>query len=1043
MGSTKYCAFISYRHQSPDQEIAKALHTAIETYGIPASIRKKNGIRKMGKVFRDQEELPLSSDLGGDIETALDNSEWFIAICSPRYLQSKWCLREMEYFIEHKGRDHVLTVLTEGEPADSFPEMIRFSTDEQGVKKEVEPRAGDVRAEGLPAMLKKLKEEKLRLLAPMLGLTFDDLKRRARQRKIRIISVISAISLVVATGTATFLVINHERQEALKREAEHQAQIAEEQRKIAEEQTKLAEEKERVAAEQTKLAENNKKLADEQTKLAEDNKKLADEQTKIAEEQTRIAEEKDRVAAEQTKLAEDNKKLADEQTKLAEDNAKLAEDNAKLAEEQRKIAEEQTRIAEEKDRVAAEQTKLAEDNAKLAEEQQQLANEQRRLAVSNEIGELLQKAEVLREKEERVLCAQTLLEALKLSDGEDRIRREEILTILRKNLSFIPFTTISGFNNQNARLLYMTVSPDGKKAAGVENQDSVALLDFAANEMVYKVSTGTSQIVNVQFSPDGSRFLAQYGSHVSVWNTADGSEVFTYRAERGGDFDINFVSFWRDSGTILVMDWDQFHIVSLADGTDKVIYTLGDQMDWYSMDDNIYTQLTGSLISQILTPSQEDYQGVGVAVAEDWSKILIGGKVGETGTILIDEDGRTVTPIYGMPGTMMEEDAISPDGKTVLTMSMIGIGFAWDADTGDLLYLCNFYEEGAANYLLSNVSFSPDSQRFAIVVNNVLHVYDTRSGFEYLSATIDDTVYTPSVCFSSDGNYLLLLNQAMFIINARTWQVERMENTEEWSPYNTLMALDKTVLAGTLEGKISIMAMPELASIWTQDSSPGPLQNRYYPGIAPEGAVEPQGEHFIIQGYWAQHNDLPEDFLQPRKQYSRDGKTTAVLYPDGAIELFETFGDGKPVRSLAQLMWPIVSFGMVNDRLIATDYSGRMLFYDLETKEVVRIHNGVSPYTGYAFNEEGTLMMALRNGGGYTIDVYETATGDMLFSMTSTVTLISDPQAFEPFTEFAFTEDGEYAVGVTENSFVIADLLKDETRLIERAEMITSLYQEE
>ena len=53
MGSTKYCAFISYRHQSPDQEIAKALHTAIETYGIPASIRKKNGIRKMGKVFRD------------------------------------------------------------------------------------------------------------------------------------------------------------------------------------------------------------------------------------------------------------------------------------------------------------------------------------------------------------------------------------------------------------------------------------------------------------------------------------------------------------------------------------------------------------------------------------------------------------------------------------------------------------------------------------------------------------------------------------------------------------------------------------------------------------------------------------------------------------------------------------------------------------------------------------------------------------------------------------------------------------------------------
>ena len=40
----KYCAFISYRHQSPDQEIAKALHTAVETYGIPASVKKKTGM---------------------------------------------------------------------------------------------------------------------------------------------------------------------------------------------------------------------------------------------------------------------------------------------------------------------------------------------------------------------------------------------------------------------------------------------------------------------------------------------------------------------------------------------------------------------------------------------------------------------------------------------------------------------------------------------------------------------------------------------------------------------------------------------------------------------------------------------------------------------------------------------------------------------------------------------------------------------------------------------------------------------------------------
>ena len=56
-------------------EVAQRLHTAIETYRIPAGIRKKTGRKKMGLVFRDQEELPLSSDLGKDIENSYNALE--------------------------------------------------------------------------------------------------------------------------------------------------------------------------------------------------------------------------------------------------------------------------------------------------------------------------------------------------------------------------------------------------------------------------------------------------------------------------------------------------------------------------------------------------------------------------------------------------------------------------------------------------------------------------------------------------------------------------------------------------------------------------------------------------------------------------------------------------------------------------------------------------------------------------------------------------------------------------------------------------------
>ena len=188
MEQMQYKAFISYRHTSPDQDIAKKLHTQIETYGIPASLKKSLGISKMGRVFRDQEELPLSSNLGDDIHQALDNSEWLICICSPRYLESKWCLEELRYFLSLGRRDRVLTILAEGEPADSFPEELRFR-EENGVKVEAEPLAADVRAESLEGSLKKLNNEKLRILAPMLGVNYDDLKQRARQRRNRILDI--------------------------------------------------------------------------------------------------------------------------------------------------------------------------------------------------------------------------------------------------------------------------------------------------------------------------------------------------------------------------------------------------------------------------------------------------------------------------------------------------------------------------------------------------------------------------------------------------------------------------------------------------------------------------------------------------------------------------------------------------------------------------------------------------------------------------------------------------------------------------------------
>lgn len=117
----EFTVFISYRHVEPDRRVAEWLHGAVETFPIPRALRPLSGSTRLGRVFRDEEELPASTNLPEEIEQALNHSKWLIVVCSPRAVQSQWVNREIEYF-RQLGRDkQILALLIEGEPASSFP----------------------------------------------------------------------------------------------------------------------------------------------------------------------------------------------------------------------------------------------------------------------------------------------------------------------------------------------------------------------------------------------------------------------------------------------------------------------------------------------------------------------------------------------------------------------------------------------------------------------------------------------------------------------------------------------------------------------------------------------------------------------------------------------------------------------------------------------------------------------------------------------------------------------------------------------------------
>ena len=209
-----YEAFISYRHLAHDTEVATSIQRQVEGFKIPKELRQNSGSSaasgipktrtetRLGKLFRDEDELPTSSSLSSQIEDALKHSRYLVVICTPQTRESRWVAREVELFSSYHGRDRVLVALAEAEPPDSFPDLLlgrKVAGPDGTVRVEAtEPLAADFRDKG------KYKQESLRIVAALLGCGFDDLRQRQRARRNAAIAKIGAGVAAVSLAFAGF-----------------------------------------------------------------------------------------------------------------------------------------------------------------------------------------------------------------------------------------------------------------------------------------------------------------------------------------------------------------------------------------------------------------------------------------------------------------------------------------------------------------------------------------------------------------------------------------------------------------------------------------------------------------------------------------------------------------------------------------------------------------------------------------------------------------------------------------------------------------------
>jgi len=196
-GAREYIAFISYRHKDLDKQVAKKVHTMLERYHVPKELQKDGIGPRLGRVFRDEEELPVSSDLTASIQTALDHSKFLLVVCTPDTVESVWVEQEINYFVKKHGRAHLIGILVNGTPEESFPVPLTtdFAEDGKTVVHITEPLAANLTDVNHVYDSRRLKKEIMRLYAAILGCPFDSLWQRERRHKQRVaITALSAVT---------------------------------------------------------------------------------------------------------------------------------------------------------------------------------------------------------------------------------------------------------------------------------------------------------------------------------------------------------------------------------------------------------------------------------------------------------------------------------------------------------------------------------------------------------------------------------------------------------------------------------------------------------------------------------------------------------------------------------------------------------------------------------------------------------------------------------------------------------------------------------
>lgn len=191
---------MSYSHV--DSGIARELHRRLERYVVPRRLRSESQGKRLGLIFRDNDELAASGELSDALKASLEQSAALIVVCSPAAAASRWVDAEIAWFQQCHPDAPIACVIVEGEPGDPNdecfpPSLIDSDASHSRLSADLRPGKGSTQ------------DAVLRLAASLLGVGFDELKQRHQTRHIRLLlaSNVAGLSVAAALGLLAWLAL--------------------------------------------------------------------------------------------------------------------------------------------------------------------------------------------------------------------------------------------------------------------------------------------------------------------------------------------------------------------------------------------------------------------------------------------------------------------------------------------------------------------------------------------------------------------------------------------------------------------------------------------------------------------------------------------------------------------------------------------------------------------------------------------------------------------------------------------------------------------